>query len=51
MQLSERSRPHLKPKHARLKRALVKRRREVPPRFQWFATADDDGNVHIHPNR
>lgn len=38
-----------KPKFHRLR--LLRLRRSLPPRGQWYATADDEGNVKINPNR
>ena len=47
---SERSKPQFKPKFPRLQ-FLARKRSQAPPRGQWFATANDDHMVVIHPNR
>lgn len=41
----QRSNPRLKPKFPRIQRLLAKRRTN----HDWYATADDEGNVRIHP--
>ena len=43
---SQRSNARFKAKFPRIKR-LMERRNE--PKQPWFATADADGNVQIHP--
>lgn len=43
-----RSKAFSKPKFHRLR--LQKLRRRLPPKGQWYATADEEGNVRINPN-
>ncbi len=43
---SDRSKPRLKPRFPRLQRLMRKRRAE---QTDWYTTADEEGNVVIHP--
>lgn len=45
---SNRSKPRLKARFPRLA-LLFRKRKEQDPNQDWFATADGEGNVQIHP--
>jgi len=45
----QRSRPGLRPKFSRI--ALLLLRRKVAKALDWYATADPNGFVSIHPGR
>lgn len=47
---SQRTNPRRKPRFPRLKRLLSKRREQTPV-GPWYTTADDEGNVQIHPTQ